>query len=170
MFIYPLFQTLHNPLTMSTFSTSLIIPGNLQVALDFYTAAFAPHTEVLSGPTSVSAGSFSSASIVIYGHKFILFNMGPEEKPSPAASFMITCHGGQEEIDSLWTGLTREGEEQRCGWVKDRFGFSWQIVPKELEECMHSGDQEVGQRVMQAMLGMKKLDIDGLKKAAKGQA
>jgi predicted 3-demethylubiquinone-9 3-methyltransferase (glyoxalase superfamily) len=102
MFIYPLFRRLHNPLTMSTFSTCLIITGNLQVALDFYTAAFAPHTKVFSGPTSASAGSFSSASIVIYGHKFILLNMGPEEKPSPAASFMITCNEGQEEINSIW--------------------------------------------------------------------
>ena len=87
---------------MSTFSTSLIIPGDLQAALDFYTVAFAPHAKVLSNPTSASAGSFSTASIAIYSHKFTLFNMGPDSKPSPATSFMITCAGGQSEIDYIW--------------------------------------------------------------------
>ena len=87
---------------MTSLSTSLIIHGDLTKVADFYGTVFAPNVTILSAPTSVSTNNLQSAILQIYGHNFTIFNLGPDEKPSPATSFMITCDNGQEEVDTLW--------------------------------------------------------------------
>ncbi len=82
-------------------------------------------------------------------------------------SFLIPCKD-QEEVDYYWAVLTEGGEESQCGWLKDRFGLSWQVVPSGMEEALNDADPERAQRAMQAMLGMRKLDIDALRGAADG--
>ncbi len=92
-------------------------------------------------------------------------NGGPEFTFDAAISFQVSCDS-QEEIDELWTRLTDGGEESQCGWLKDRFGLSWQILPAALSEVLGDPDPERSQRAMKAMLGMKKLDIAELQRAA----
>ncbi len=98
---------------------------------------------------------------------FPALNGGPEFTFSEAISFQVTCDS-QEEVDTFWTKLSDGGEEGPCGWVKDRFGLSWQIVPAVLEELIADPDPERAQRAMKAMLGMKKLDVAELQRAADG--
>jgi predicted 3-demethylubiquinone-9 3-methyltransferase (glyoxalase superfamily) len=110
-------------------------------------------------------GSVQMVSFAIDGQEFVALNGGPEYQFTPAVSFLINCET-QDEVDSLWEKLSAGGEKGQCGWIKDRFGVSWQIVPTALGELMSSGDAEQGRRVTQAMLQMKKLDIEGLRRAA----
>ena len=91
-------------------------------------------------------------------------NGGPVFQFSPAISLMVSCQT-QEEVDRLWQKLSEGGEEQQCGWLKDRYGVSWQIVPTALGEMMQDKDPKKLQRVMKAMLQMKKLDVAGLRQA-----
>lgn len=91
-------------------------------------------------------------------------NGGPVFQFSPAISLMVSCQT-QEEVDRLWQKLSEGGEEQQCGWLKDRYGASWQIVPTALGEMMQDKDPKKLQRVMKAMLQMKKLDVTGLRQA-----
>jgi predicted 3-demethylubiquinone-9 3-methyltransferase (glyoxalase superfamily) len=99
------------------------------------------------------------------GRLFYGLNGGPQYRFSEASSLQVLCEE-QAEVDRYWNALTEGGEEGPCGWCKDRFGFSWQIVPKVLPELLGDPDRERAQRAMQAMLGMKKLDIAGLCAAA----
>ena len=101
----------------------------------------------------------------IEGQDFIALNGGPEFTFDEAISFQVNCES-QAEIDRFWSKLSAGGEEGPCGWVKDKFGVSWQIVPTRLDELIRDPDQEKAQRVMSVMLGMKKLDIDELERAA----
>lgn len=102
------------------------------------------------------------------GQKFLGLNGGPEFKFSEAVSFIINCDS-QEEVDRFWTKLTENGgAESQCGWLKDKFGVSWQVTPTVLTELMKSKDRTKAERVMKAMLQMKKIDIATLKKAAEG--
>ena len=99
------------------------------------------------------------------GQRFMALNGGPIFKFSPAISFLVSCET-QQEIDSFWEKLSEEGgEQEQCGWLKDRFGVSWQIVPSILAEMIDDKDANKTERVIKAMLQMKKLDIQGLKKA-----
>jgi hypothetical protein len=88
---------------MTSLSTSLIIHGDLTKVADFYGTVFAPNVTILSAPTSVSTNNLQSAILQIYSHNFTIFNLGPDEKPSPATSFMINCDNGQDEVDTLWS-------------------------------------------------------------------
>ena len=97
------------------------------------------------------------------------FNAGPEFKFNEAISFFVDC-GSQEEVDELWNKLTEGGEPSRCGWLRDRFGLSWQIVPSKLGELMGDEDPKKSGRVLQAMLKMQKIDIQGLQDAYDQQA
>ena len=106
-----------------------------------------------------------SATFQLEGQEFMALNGGPLYKFSPAISLFVNCET-QEEVDDLWTKLSAGGQTQRCGWLKDRFGVSWQIIPSALGNLMHSEDAAKSQRVMQAMLQMDKFDIDKLKQAA----
>lgn len=100
----------------------------------------------------------------IEGQEFIALNGGPEFKFTPAISFVINCEN-QEEIDYYWEKLSEGGEEQGPGWVKDKYGISWQIIPTALEEMMIDEDREKSNRVMAAMMQMTKIDIKKLKQA-----
>ncbi len=111
------------------------------------------------------AGSAMTVALTINGTEFTLINGGPQYKFSEAISFVVNCET-QEEIDHLWTSLTANGgEEIQCGWLKDKYGLSWQIVPANLGEILGTTDPAKAGRAMQAMLGMKKLDIKALEYA-----
>jgi predicted 3-demethylubiquinone-9 3-methyltransferase (glyoxalase superfamily) len=98
------------------------------------------------------------------GQKFTALNGGPQFKFTEAISFVVDCDT-QAEVDELWEKLTAGGKQQPCGWLKDKYGVSWQIVPKGLIELLGEPDPKKSERVMQAMLQMKKLDIDRLREA-----
>lgn len=98
------------------------------------------------------------------GQEFIALNGGPQFTFSPAISFAVNCET-QQEIDQLWDKLSEAGSTQQCGWLKDKYGVSWQIVPTILGEMMQDKNEEKSERVMKAMLQMVKIDIQGLKKA-----
>ena len=102
-----------------------------------------------------------------FGFKLIGLNAGPQFKFNEAISLMITC-ADQAEVDRYWTKLTDGGEEGPCGWLKDRYGVSWQVVPRGMEEMLNDPDQARATRAMRAMLGMKKIDLAALQAAADG--
>ena len=109
-------------------------------------------------------GMVMTVNFEIEGQQFLALNGGPEFRFNEAISFQVHCQS-QEEVDKFWTKLSEGGEEGPCGWLKDRFGVSWQIVPTVLEELVADPDPERSQRAMKAMLGMKKIDIAELHKA-----
>jgi predicted 3-demethylubiquinone-9 3-methyltransferase (glyoxalase superfamily) len=109
-----------------------------------------------------------SATFQLDGLEFIALNGGPQFTFTEAISFFVRCET-QEEIDYFWEELSAGGEKGRCGWLKDKFGVSWQIVPPVLGEMLNDEDDEKSQRVMQAMLQMEKLDIKTLKQAYEQQ-
>jgi predicted 3-demethylubiquinone-9 3-methyltransferase (glyoxalase superfamily) len=106
-----------------------------------------------------------SATLEIEGQPLILFNGGPTYTLSPAASLYVHCET-QAEVDRLWTQLTDGGSESRCGWLVDRFGLSWQIIPSILPQLLQHPDRQKAQRAMNAMLKMTKIDIAALERAA----
>ena len=113
-------------------------------------------------------GSVMTIAFELDGSAFIALNGGPMFTFSPAISFFVHCQT-QEEVDRLWTKLSEGGEKQRCGWLKDKYGVSWQIVPTVLGQMLQDNDAEKSKRVMNAMLQMDKLDIAGLKRAYEQQ-
>jgi predicted 3-demethylubiquinone-9 3-methyltransferase (glyoxalase superfamily) len=138
-------------------------------AATFYTSVF-PNSRILdvarygeAGPRP--AGTAMTVSFELNGVKFTALNGGPEFKFSEAISFQVSCES-QEEVDGYWSKLSEGGEESQCGWLKDRFGLSWQIVPARLVELLQDPDPERAQRVMAAMLKMKKIEIADLERAA----
>ena len=140
-------------------------------AAKFYTSIF-PGSRIVEVTRYGSAGPRAEGTVMtvlfeLDGQRFVALNGGPEFKPNEAISFQVDC-GTQEEVDSYWDALTDGGEPGPCGWVKDRFGVSWQIVPKVLTELITDSDQDKGQRVMAAMLSMGKIEIAELERAAAG--
>ena len=109
-------------------------------------------------------GTVMTATFQLDGQDFMALNGGPLYKFTEAISFYVNCET-QEEVDELWEKLSASGEPGRCGWLKDKFGLSWQIIPTGLSEMLGDKDAEKSKRVMQAMLKMNKLDIAGLKRA-----
>jgi predicted 3-demethylubiquinone-9 3-methyltransferase (glyoxalase superfamily) len=140
-------------------------------AAGFYTSIFensrivnvTRYTE--SGPRET--GMVMTVQFELDGQPFVAINGGPEFKFDEAVSFEIDCET-QEEIDYFWEKLSDGGEEGPCGWVKDRFGLSWQVVPSGMEELFGDRDPERTDRAMKAMLGMGKLDVAALRSAAEG--
>ncbi len=135
---------------------------NLEEAIEFYKVVFG-NMNILSvkrsgedGPGE--KGTVFSATFEIEGQTFYALNGGPRFQFSQAISFFINCDT-QEEIDHLWEQLSNGGEPQMCGWVKDKFGLSWQVVPRNLGEMLGHFDNEKSMAVMQAMLSMDKLDM-----------
>src|SRR5215510_7879464 len=114
-------------------------------------------------------GSVMTVEFDLDGQRFTALNGGPIFKFTEAVSFVVHCNT-QEEVDHFWHGLTAGGEEVQCGWLKDKFGLSWQVVPRVLLELIQDKDPARSNRVMAAMMKMKKIDIEALRKAAKGQA
>ncbi|HEX3454490.1 MAG TPA: VOC family protein [Gaiellaceae bacterium] len=138
-------------------------------AANFYVSVF-PNSRVVhvsrygeAGPRE--PGSVMTVSFELDGKKFLALNGGPEFAFSEAISFQVDCTS-QDEVDHYWNALSDCGEEGPCGWLKDRFGLSWQIVPSRLPELLTGADQERAQRVMAAMLKMRKIDIAELERAA----
>jgi predicted 3-demethylubiquinone-9 3-methyltransferase (glyoxalase superfamily) len=138
-------------------------------AAEFYVSIF-PDSKIVSvthygeaGPRE--AGMVLTVEFVLDGQRFIAINGGPEFHFDEAISLMIECED-QEELDRYWSKLSDGGEESQCGWLKDRYGLSWQVVPKGMEEALNDPDPARAQRAMKAMLGMKKIDIAALKAAA----
>jgi predicted 3-demethylubiquinone-9 3-methyltransferase (glyoxalase superfamily) len=110
------------------------------------------------------AGTVLTVAFKLEGQDFVALNGGPQFTFSPAISFFVNCET-QEEVDELWGKLSEGGATEQCGWLKDKYGVSWQIIPTVLIEMLNDPDPEKSQRVMQAMLQMDKIDIDGLKQA-----
>jgi predicted 3-demethylubiquinone-9 3-methyltransferase (glyoxalase superfamily) len=113
------------------------------------------------------AGSVLTVAFQLFGQDFTAINGGPDFKFTEAISLLVNCDT-QEEVDDLWAKLTEGGEEVQCGWLKDKYGLSWQIIPTALTELLQDEDKERANRAMQAMLQMKKIDIEALEKAAAG--
>ena len=140
-------------------------------AAGFYVSVFkdsrilnvAHYTE--AGPRP--AGTVMSVEFELDGHRFLAINGGPEFTFDEAVSFAITCED-QDEVDYYWERLTEGGEESMCGWLKDRYGLSWQVVPKGMDELFADPDPGRAQRAMEAMLKMRRLDIEALRRAADG--
>jgi predicted 3-demethylubiquinone-9 3-methyltransferase (glyoxalase superfamily) len=112
-------------------------------------------------------GQVMTIAFELDGQAFVALNGGPQFKFNEAVSFVVDC-ADQAEVDRMWDSLSAGGEQSQCGWLKDRFGVSWQIVPSEMVEVMSDPDREKSRRVMQAMLGMTKLDIAALRRAREG--
>lgn len=110
-------------------------------------------------------GSVLTVAFELDGNEFVAMNGGPIFKFTEAISLMVNCRD-QEEVDRMWTGLSAGGEEGQCGWLKDRYGLSWQVAPSILEELLNVPDPEKAGRVMQAFMQMKKIDIAELLRAA----
>ena len=109
-------------------------------------------------------GSVMTIEFELAGQRFVALNGDPQFTFSPAISFVVNCEM-QEEVDALWEKISAGGEEQRCGWLEDRYGVSWQIVPTILPRLLTDKDPEKAQRVMKAMLAMDKIDISVLERA-----
>jgi predicted 3-demethylubiquinone-9 3-methyltransferase (glyoxalase superfamily) len=137
-------------------------------AMNFYTSIF-KNSKIVSvmhhGEAGPGAkGTVMSATFEIQGQEFIALNGGPHFKFSPAISFFVNCET-QEEVDELWERLSEGGKTNRCGWLDDKFGVSWQIVPTALGVMLQDKDAEKSKKVMAAMLQMDKLDIETLRRA-----
>jgi len=145
--------------------------NNAEEAINFYISLF-KNSEILGisrmpegapGP----AGAMITGNFRLDGQEFIALNGGPHYKFTEAISLLIDCKS-QEEVDFLWEKLSEGGEQGQCGWVKDKFGLSWQVIPSALGELMGDPDPAKAGRVMQAMMQMHKIDIAALKAAHAG--
>lgn len=145
---------------------------NAEEAMNYYLSIFSDskildisrYNDAGPGP----AGSVMTATFELHGQQFIALNGGPHFKFTEAISFVVDCDT-QKEIDELWERLSLGGEKSRCGWLKDKFGLWWQIVPPILTKYLLDEDVQKSQRVMQAMLKMDKIDIQKLKDAYNGK-
>ena len=157
---------------MQKITTFLWFNNDAEEAANYYTSIFknskildvSRYGEVGPGPK----GSVMIVKFQLAGQEFVALNGGPQFKFTEAISLMVNCES-QQEIDELWRKLTAGGQESQCGWLKDKFGLSWQIVPTELGKLMSAKDPAKANRVMQALLQMKKLDIAKLQQAAEGK-
>jgi len=140
--------------------------GKAEEAMNFYTSIF-KNAKVGNISRYSPGGPILTASFQLDGQEFIALNGGPMFSFTPAISFFVRCET-QEEIDEMWEKLSEGGSKERCGWLKDKFGLSWQIIPPVLGELMGDKDPEKSKRVMEAMLKMDKIDIALLKQAHQG--
>ena len=159
---------------MSTkpFTTCLWFDGQAEEAAHHYTSIFenAELGEVNRVPEGAPApaGSVMAVDFELNGQKFLALNGGPQYTFSEAISFQIHC-ADQDEVDYYWDSLSAGGEEGRCGWLKDKFGVSWQVIPAVLSELIGDSDPAKAKRAMEAMLSMGKFDIAALQKAHSGE-
>jgi len=156
---------------MPKITPCLWFDGQAEEAMNFYVSIFkdskvgtvSRYGDAGPGPK----GSVMVATFQLEGQEFMGLNGGPQYTFSPAISFMVNCKT-QDEVDHLWDKLSEGGQIQQCGWLQDKFGVSWQIVPTALMELMRDKDPAKSKRVMEAMLKMKKLDIAELRRAYEG--
>jgi predicted 3-demethylubiquinone-9 3-methyltransferase (glyoxalase superfamily) len=151
--------------------TNLWFDTEAEEAAEFYTSLFEKSRVVNvsrypeGGPRE--AGTAMTVQFELEGQRFVGINGGPKFTFNEAISLQIGCED-QEEVDYFWERLTDGGEEGQCGWLKDRYGLSWQVIPKGMDEVFSDPDPERARRATQAMLGMRKLDIAALRSAAEG--
>jgi predicted 3-demethylubiquinone-9 3-methyltransferase (glyoxalase superfamily) len=146
--------------------------GKAEEAMNFYVSIFknakivgvTRYGEAGPGPK----GTVMTAKFELNGQEFVALNGGPQFTFTEAISFVVNC-ATQQEVDEFWEKLSEGGEKSRCGWLKDKYGLSWQVVPTVLVEMLQDKDAEKSKRVMQAMLQMDKLDIKALKQAYQQQ-
>jgi len=159
-------------MTSKPFVTCLWFDDQGEEAAMFYTSVFKDsrvtgvHRYSDAGPRP--AGTVMTVEFELNGQKFLALNGGPEYKFTPATSIVVEC-ADQAEVDYYWGRLTEGGQEVACGWLTDKHGFSWQIVPSVFYTLVSDPDQEKANRVMAAMLQMKKFDIAALERAHAGQ-
>ncbi|HQX11110.1 MAG TPA: VOC family protein [Thermoflexales bacterium] len=151
---------------MQTITPFLWFDNNLEEALAFYTSIF-KDSEILNQSRSGPDGPLFMATFRLNGQTLMGLNGGPMYKFTEALSMFVSVET-QDEVDHLWDSLSAGGELQQCGWLKDKFGLSWQIVPTALGELMGDPDPARSQRVMQAILKMVKIDIQALRDAHAG--
>lgn len=153
-------------------TTFLTFNNQVEEAMNLYLSVFTDskvlHIMRTGEATPGTRGTLLSATIELCGQKFILMNGGPHFSFAPGISLFVDCET-QEEIDAYWEKLSESGEQQPCGWLRDPFGVSWQIVPHVLGELLSDPDPEKVQRVVQAMLKMSKLEIKTLQAAYEGR-
>jgi predicted 3-demethylubiquinone-9 3-methyltransferase (glyoxalase superfamily) len=154
---------------MQTITSCLWFDTQGEEAATFYTSVF-PNSKIVEISRYGSAGprdegTVMTVSFELDGHPFVALNGGPEFTFSEAISFQVSCKD-QDEVDAYWSKLSEGGEEGPCGWLKDKFGLSWQIVPDRLIELITDPDKEKAQRAMAAMLQMWKIEIAELEQAA----
>jgi predicted 3-demethylubiquinone-9 3-methyltransferase (glyoxalase superfamily) len=161
-------RTQPHPQKISTF---LWFDNNAEEAVKFYVSIF-KNSKVLNttrygdvGPGP--KGTVMTIAFELDGEEFMALNGGPQFKFTEAVSLVVHCQT-QEEVDYFWERLSEGGEKVECGWLKDKFGLSWQIVPDVFLELIQDSDTQKSQRVMKAMMQMKKLDIEKVKQAAAG--
>jgi len=154
--------------TMQKITPFLWFDTTAEEAIHFYISIF-KNSKIVSVSRSGDAGpgqagTVMTATFILHGQEFMALNGGPHFKFTEAISFFVHCET-QEEVDELWEKLSEGGEKGQCGWLKDKFGISWQIVPTALGELLGDKDPEKSKRVMEAMLQMHKIDIEKLKQA-----
>jgi predicted 3-demethylubiquinone-9 3-methyltransferase (glyoxalase superfamily) len=156
---------------MQKITPFLWFDDNAEEAVNFYVSIF-KHSKIISlhrygeaGPGP--KGTVMTANFELDGQEFIALNGGPHYKLSPAVSFYVNCET-QEEVDELWDKLSAGGQTLQCGWLTDKYGVTWQIIPTILGELLQSKDAEKSQRAMKAMMQMVKIDIARLKQAYEG--
>lgn len=159
-------------MTAQPIVTCLWFDNQAEEAANFYLGIFAGsrlgritrHTDAGPGP----AGSVLTVEFELNGHRFMGLNGGPQYQFTPAISFQVMC-ADQGEVDYYWDRLSDGGQEVACGWVTDKYGVSWQVVPTVLPDLISDPDQEKAARAAKAMMGMVKLDIAALRQAYAGQ-
>jgi len=159
---------------MKKITPCLWFDNQAEEAVNFYISIFkkskivsvARYGEAGAKASGRPEGTVMTVAFQLEGQEFLALNGGPQFKFTEAISFIVNCKT-QKEIDEFWKRLSEGGEEGPCGWLKDRYGMSWQIVPTVLAELLQDKDARKSEKVMQAMLQMKKLDIKALKQAYK---
>jgi predicted 3-demethylubiquinone-9 3-methyltransferase (glyoxalase superfamily) len=156
---------------MPTITPWLWFDTESEEAAEFYTSVF-PNSRILDisryGPGSPRPeGTVMTVSFELDGERFVALDGGPDFKFNEAVSFLVDCED-QDEVDSYWSALSEGGAEGPCGWLKDRFGLSWQIIPKALPRLLGDPDRAKARRVMEAMLKMGKIEVAELERAAAG--
>ena len=157
---------------MDKITPFLWFDSQAEEAMNFYMSIFknskveriSRYGEAGPGPK----GSVMSVEFVLEGQTFMALNAGPHFQFTPAISFFVNCET-QKEVDELWEKLSEGGSKERCGWLKDEFGLSWQVVPSALGRMLQDEDPKKSARVMKAMMKMDKIEIEVLKRAHKGE-
>jgi len=151
--------------SMQKITPFLWFNNNAEEAMNFYVSIF-KNSKIVSVRRQGKNGPVFTATFQLEGKKYFVLNGGPQFKFTEAISFFVNCET-QKEVDTLWAKLSEGGEIQQCGWLKDKYGLSWQIIPSILGKLLQDKDPEKSKRVMNAMLTMKKIDIKALKQAYK---
>lgn len=153
---------------MQKITPFLWFDGNAEEAINFYISVFKDasvgHINYLPGKDGGQKGKMITGTFKLLGQEFMVLNGGPQFKFNEAVSFFVSCDN-QQEVDYFWEKLTEGGTPGQCGWLKDKFGLSWQIIPSALGGLLNQSDPEKSQRAMNAMLKMKKIIIEDLEKA-----